>query len=1753
MQRSRPARIDTVDPVPGWDRLIHRGLLLDSARLQEVGQHAAPLDAYLERQLRQHIASLQDDADTASAFVAFALERIFGFDAASGEWMRGSQIPASWGRRAVTGETVKPRHLWQGPHGALLPVFLDAQSRLGIGRSRRTVSQAIGWLRAGGQHLALVTNGRQWRLIFAGLDYDASCEGDVELWLEEGTLSKQLMALRTLLQPTLWTPAKEDTAPPLLQAIRDTRKGQAAVSQELGERVREAIELLIQGHGEVLQERCADVEAADIYRAACRMAMRLVVVLFAESRELLPRENALYDAAYGLNGLWGHLQRRGSEVLRISHSAWPRVLALFRLVREGSHHPDLPVMEYGGELFAAGDEDAPDGLSRALAVFETACLERELMSDAIVHDMMDYLTRTKMRIRQGRTSTWMPAPVDFSDLSTEYIGVLYEGLLDYELKTASDDDPVVFLVVGDQPALPLSRLEAMDDRALKVLLEDLKDTSVLDDDDSEAQEESAQVLPFPGLTQSQPQQLSADVLTALNVSETAPSYSIDVRQRSHNRAEDWARHAALTAGLVRRQTPGDFEDRLQATAKGLIARVVLPGEWYLVRWGGTRKGSGSFYTRPGLAVPTVQRTLRPLAFDPPEGTDHNAPPQQWIPKPPEDILALKVCDPASGSGTFPLAALRFLTNALYDSVQHHGRIEPQPDGERSLVRLLGIEHQPDDSGFGRELIPCRPDDDEFERRLKAVLRRHVVERCIYAVDLDPLAVELCRLSLWIETMERDLPFGFLDHKVKCGNALVGAWFDQFRHYPAMAWKNREGGDKTHSNGVHFEKNARTQAIKEFVKDTLTPDLKRFLQGRDLFQEDLLEQASTAHDNAFAILERMHALPVHDAAERADVYRRELLGSQVWRSLKEAMDLWCACWFWPADEIDYAPLPTTFADPPEETRAAVQRIAAEMRFFHWELEFPDVFRETGAGFDAILGNPPWDIAKPVSKEFFSNIDPLYRSYGKQEAIRKQSDYFDDDIAIESAWLDYNARFRAQSNFMSLASSPFGDPVENDKSQSRFTIARGSENRHLHESWRNARARSRSYADAAHPFQYQGSADINLYKLFLEAAHAVMQPGGRLGFVVPSGLYSDSGTRALRDLFLNHCQWEWLFGIENRDGVFPIDSRFKFNPVIVEKGGTSEAIRTTFMRRKLEDWERAEEIATSYTRKQIEQFSPRTRAILEIQSQRDLEILEKIYANSVLLGDDGPDGWGIRYVREFDMTNDSKLFPPRPQWEAQGYRPDEYSRWLKGDWRPIDELWAELGVDPSRPAPVDIELEDWLFDTSAGPERREAEARFVHGYLLKPGEVARTDWHLRCAQPPYDWLPIPRADIPEGVVLSRDGDAWIKEEDVEDVALPLYVGKMIYVGNWAAMPVSCDMPGRRDLDPDFLLGTENLRHDSQTGVRVVFRDISNATNERSFVSALLPGLFPCGNVLPIIEPSSNDVSLKMEFIQYLTSFVFDWITRQRMSGTHLNWHVAESLALPYPKSTPFGLPVHHARFALSGIQFAPDWVRLSNAVPRPHLSTCSPHERLRITAMINAIAASTFGVSAPELSHILSDCDYPKGAIDVRQPKGFWRIDSDKSPELRHTVLTQIAFQDLEDKIIAAGDREEGIEAFLAQNHGEGWMLPETLRLADYGLGHDDRAQQFQPVASHLGPRFYDWQLVQTAEESWRECHLHARNLLGADGYARLLSGADEEPEDPLPLVAEPRASYGPKEKPIQQSLFAPKSEASRLDNKKDKPS
>ena len=1713
------------ETLPGWDRLSHHGLLLDVSRLQELARlPIGPLSDYATQQLRLRAGAVMDEAQAPSdasmgrsRFVTFVLEQVCGLDAATGAWLRGSAVPSSEGRRTATGESVKPNHVWKGIRGARLPVFIDDSKRLGLGRSRRLVSHAIGYLRAGNEHLALLTNGRHWRLLFAGLDFEAWCDWDIDLWFEEGELADQVTALRVLLNAKAWAPDTEGATPTLLQAIRDTRKGQAELSEVLGERVREAVEILIRGHGDKLANLASahrdGTAAADIYRAGCRVAMRLVVILFAESRELLPRENALYHGSYGLNGLFEQLERDAAQgrALRESWSAWPRVLALFKLVREGSHHPDLPVTRYGGELFAPGKSDAPDALSQALTVFETASLDTNVLPDTEVHEILKLLTRTTMRIRQGRGKATTTVPVDFTDLSSEYIGILYEGLLDYELKTAPADSPVVFLATGDQPALPLSRLEAMDAKPLKALFASFKDTSTGSDDETEEDAVEA--------SEAQP----TDELPFPEAAEAHGQYTADARQQSRVRAERWAREAVEAAGLVSRRGGNTPERQLRRRekigrkARQLVARIVLPGEWYLVRWGGTRKGSGSFYTRPGLTIPTVHRTLRPLAYEPPRKRDGTPKPDarasEWRPQTPERILGLKVCDPACGSGSFPLAALRFLTDAVYAALQHHERIE-EADGDRSLVRLLGVAG--DARGrLAEERIPCPPDDERFEDLTKAVLRRYVVERCIYAVDIDPLAVELCRLSLWIETMDKSLPFGFLDHKIKCGNSLVGAWFDEFAHYPAMAWKNREGGDKGHSNGVHFEKNARTKAIKAFVNETLKLEMKLVLRHEEMFEPDSLASATETHARAMAVIDSMHALPVQDADERARLYRDELLASEAWWSLRDAMDLWAACWFWPADEIDVAPSPREFSFPSDATRAVARRVAAEMRFFHWELEFPDVFREVAdhgpAGFGAILGNPPWDIAKPISKEFFSNIDPLYRSYGKQEAFRQQKGYFESET-IERDWLDYNARFRAQSNYMSYAGNPFGDPArEPKKSQARFSVGQGRANGDFHERWRRVRAEGTGFADATHPYRHQGSADLNLYKLFLEKAHALLGPQGRLGFLVPSGLYSDHGTQALRSLFLTHCRWEWLFGIENRDGIFPIHRSYKFNPIIVQKGGETEAINTAFMRRKLEDWERAEEIATPYSRKQVERFSPNSRAILEIQSARDLEILEKIYANGVLLGDDGPDGWGIKYTREFDMTNDSHLFPPRPEWEAKGYRPDEYSRWLLGDWRPMEELWEMLGVDPSKPEPAEIELEDWLFDTTAGPERREAEAQFVHAHWLKPGDVARTDWKLRCAQPPYDRLPVARARIPAGIVLSREGDAWIGEEEIADTALPLMQGAMLHQfdfsqkgwvsgtglqAKWNPIPWS-----NKRVEPQFLMSIRDAGAEVSRLTKVAFRRGARNTDARTMIASVVARM-PCGDMASVLKTIPSRVP---SLAVVLNSAPVDVLVRRRVAGTHVDYHYARETSLPRPQMSTKGSKLSKLERLGLGLNCAspvaaPSWC-IGGTDDRPWRSSwaITAGARLNMRVLCDVLVCDALGLGMSDFAYMLRSCDRTDPSGDAR---GFWRVDKDKDPELRQTVLTLVASMDLRSgsDIVIDSDVRARSEA---DNNDVNWTPPERLRLADYQLGQGSRSMQPQPVASRLGPRFCDWQLVQRTEESWEECHIHARNLLAPKEYAELL--------------------------------------------------
>ena len=1068
--------------------------------------------------------------------------------------------------------------------------------------------------------------------------------------------------------------------------------------------------------------------------------------------------------------------------------------------------------------------------------------------------------------------------------------------------------------------------------------------------------------------------------------------------------------------------------------------------------------------------------------------------EQLVPRLPEEILSLKVCDPACGSGTFPLNALRYLTEALYESLLYHKRFQYYAD--RTVIDL--IVDATSQQTLADEKLPCRPEDNDFEARTKAVLRRYIVERCIYGVDLDPLAIELCRLSLWIETLDPRLPFTFLDHKIKCGNSLVGTWFDQFMHYPAMAWM-REGGDKSHTNGVHFKKEAWTKQISSRLGDVKNKLIDFIDQQEYLSTGENLDQVQTLHDDAEKALARIHGMGVHEAQQRAIEYH-QLRQSEAFEKAKFSLDLWCAIWFWPPEQIADCPLPNEFhaGQLPANASTIVRQLSSHWRFFHWQIEFPDVFSKTEDGFDAIVGNPPWDISKPNSKEFFSALDPLYRSYGKQDAIRKQSQAFAPSIEVERRWLNYNAQFRALSNWVKNSGAPYGNTIlrdANGKESQDLNIGGGgggslqrSVRRHV--KWMENREALSGYSrqlEDIRGFHHQGGGDINLYKMFLEQAHALLRNDGRMGFIVPSGIYSDHGTGTLRTLFLERCRWEWLFGFENREKVFDIDSRFKFNPLIIQKGGETDRIQTAFMRRDLRDWEQAEKYVTEYPRERVLQFSPRSKAILEIQSQRDLEVLEKIYSNGVLLGDQSPNGWGITYSREFDMTNDSKLFPPRDKWEERGYRPDEYSRWLRGKWRAIEELYAELGVKP-----------------------------------LAEGEI-------RDVQPQYTHLPIPRADIPAGVILSRDGQSYLLETEIDTdefldkrgdsipgpaIALPLYQGRMIWQFDYSYAVYEQVGSKKRDwidpqpdqhvVSPQYLMPTS---HYSNPTWRLGFRDVQNATNQKTLISTLLPA-FPCGNKVANLNLRLTD---SLRILPLITSFPIDRTLRRKMSQGTVNWFYIAELPLP-DREERLGCFDHMSiSLACNSVIFSELWLRVnrSNAIDTPWQKgwAITPHERMRIRCILHAIASEFLGLSVTDLKEVLRECAYPVDSLksdrfcSTLDQKGFFRVGKMYDPELRETILSIVAFSEL---------KQNGLPNFLNQNNGEGWQLPESIDLGDYDLG--DGSGGRVEVRSRLGARYFSWQESQSVEESWRECHLHARNLLGPSGYASLLAELQSPPSD-----------------------------------------
>ena len=934
----------------------------------------------------------------------------------------------------------------------------------------------------------------------------------------------------------------------------------------------------------------------------------------------------------------------------------------------------------------------------------------------------------------------------------------------------------------------------------------------------------------------------------------------------------------------------------------------------------------------------------------------------------------------------------------------------------------------------------------FDEHLEANVRRAVVEHCLYGVDLDPLAVELARVALWIETLDKRLPFTFLDHKLRCGDALVGAWLDRFREYPLLCF-DRASPDYNYT-GVNRKSDVWHKAFKARRAAAIDEQV-------DLLAGQLRMKTSAASDEELkAAVERVRRLyrdlrsvPTGRPDERASIWRGRIQCDAALARVREAFDTWCALWFWPFERLDEMPMPSELHSPSTEACAIVNALRNEKRFFHWELEYPDVFTGEGAGFDAVVGNPPWETLQPQSKEFFSNLDPLYRSYSKQAALRIQRTLFETSPKLELEWLEYNGGFKAISNWVKHVGAPFGDAKVAEHGGGDVSLARGKKGVALHKAWRVRRSRYRGMSDPAHPFRHQGEGKPYTHKMFVELGYSLLRAGGQLGLIVPSSLCSDKGTGELRRLLLEQGKWRWLFGFENRNKLFDIHRSFKFCVAIAEKGGQTEAMRAAFMQCDLEDWSDAAE-ALEYPAEHILAFSPRSRSILEIRSDMDLMLLTKLYAHGIPLGHEGNDGWGVRYAQgDFNMTSDSKLFTLREVAEEQGFQRDQADRWVNNEGEILLPLYEGRMIGQ--------------FDFSA------------KGWVSGKGRGAV-------------WRDIPWTDkqVEPQFVLARKKlrEVWTKAWLVSQEGLSNREAKKASV--------------RLAEDPGIWRA---LFHTLRT--RVAFMDVTASTNRRTMVATYLFDV-PCGHSASILTGASTVDSCNL--VAALNSFAYDWNVRARCGGLHLSWYVIEESAVPTPQSMRVcGNLAMRLQTSFPSAVFA-----LKNEDVKPFRHALSPHERLRIRCMLDAIVAVLYGLDRSDFAWILRDCDHPVASLSDKalcrqlDPKGFWRVDKSLEPELRHSVLSFVAFNDLQSVIATTGnDPDEGIRAFCAQNGGDGWMLPETLCLANLGLvrtvnvgEYDDRARRPQPVRSRLGERFLDWQLTQTPEESWRECERHAKTIL-----------------------------------------------------------
>ncbi|MCY4113403.1 MAG: Eco57I restriction-modification methylase domain-containing protein [Chloroflexi bacterium] len=641
-----------------------------------------------------------------------------------------------------------------------------------------------------------------------------------------------------------------------------------------------------------------------------------------------------------------------------------------------------------------------------------------------------------------------------------------------------------------------------------------------------------------------------------------------------------------------------------------------------------RKDSGSFYTPQELVDLILDQTLKPqveerlkafeekamqLKGDRRRKSDRKAELRRLDPA--EAVLDLKVLDPAMGSGHFLVTAVDYLADYVADLIEYVPAVPDWLDGDDAyesplLERVARIR----DDLLQRARNP-KWVMDEAQLSDQNIIRRMVLKRCIYGVDKNPLTVELAKVSLWLHSFTVGAPLSFLDHHLRCGDSLLG-----LRVLDARQDFQRLGGLSA-STLIAGAENA-TEGMQR-IERLSDADVAEVKESAGLFQD--VEQATA---DLRGVLDFLSGLRWQTAGlkkgAQADVNR--LLAETLGRESSIAFDL-LARGPEAADETISRDLAwESFADRWTQSRSVADREG----FLHWEVAFPGVWRnwqsrEPVGGFDAVIGNPPWDQIEQKEVEWFALRDnevALASTGAARKALIAKRLDADDELALEYT----RARDRATA--------------------------------------------MRIFARAGGQYPLLSSGRINLYSLFVERAMGLVKPDGFVGLLTPSGIYADKTAARFFKTVSTSGRVGGLFDFENKKIFFKdIHASFKFCALVF--GGAKRTFAETRCGFFLHDAETINDPDRCFALSpdDFARVNPNTGTAPIFRTRRDAEITRRIYANHPVLvdrsGREERRTWPVRYLQGlFNMTSDSHLFRTAAQLEEEGFYPLQGNIWKKG---------------------------------------------------------------------------------------------------------------------------------------------------------------------------------------------------------------------------------------------------------------------------------------------------------------------------------------------------------------------------------------------------------------------------------------------------------------------------------------------------------